>query len=73
VPQWTQEYKDVQTEVRAEIARWINERTRNNEGFTVIHYASFNGYKLLIKKLVQWGADVKATNNDQLNVMHMAA
>lgn len=46
---------------------------RNSEGFTALHYASFNGNKKAIDLLVQSGADIHAKSKQGLGMMHLAA
>jgi len=42
------------------------------DGFTALHYASFNGNKEMIELLIKHGADVKAVNNQGINMLHVA-
>ena len=46
---------------------------KNKLGFTPLHYASYNGNMKLIKLLLNNGADINISNNNGLNVLHLAA
>jgi len=54
------------------IEKWVNQKSKK-QGFTAIHYASFNGNIDIIEKLIKYKADVETSNNRGLNVLHMAA
>ena len=54
-----------------EFISFINQK--NQSGFTPLHYACYNGYMKLIKLLVNNGADINTTNNNGLNILHMAS
>ena len=56
---------------KQEIAVWVNQK--NQEGFTPLLYASFNGHIDLIRYLEELGANPLLVNNTQLNALHMAA
>jgi palmitoyltransferase ZDHHC13/17 len=51
---------------------WIDEKTIG-EGWTALHYASFQGNVDGIYALLDFGADYKALNNNGLNMLHVAA
>lgn len=59
--------------VRSALAEWINMTTRNEEGFTSLHFASFHGSARLIRLLVRNGADIYAINKQGINMVHVAA
>jgi ankyrin repeat protein len=42
---------------------YINQRSKGDDKFTALHYASFFGNIKIIKLLVANGADVRATND----------
>ena len=52
---------------------WINLPSQGEEGFTALHFASFHGNMSLIHFLVTHGADVHAKNNQDINMLHVAA
>lgn len=58
-------------DAKQEIAVWVN--LKNQEGFTALLYASFNGHIELIRYLEEIGANPLLANNTSLNVLHMAA
>jgi len=45
----------------------------NSDGFTALHYASFNGNKKIIDILIANGANIQAKSNQGLGMMHLAA
>jgi uncharacterized membrane protein YbhN (UPF0104 family) len=51
--------------------QFINQK--NDKGVVALHYASFLGNVDIIKYLVNYGADIKALTNNDLNVIHYAA
>ena len=54
-----------------EFTSFINQK--NKSGFTALHYACYNGNIKIIKLLVDNGADINITNNNGLNILHLAA
>ena len=54
------------------IHEWVNRKT-NDEEFTAIHYASFNGNLEICQMLLEEGADKYALNTHGLNCLHIAA
>ena len=54
-----------------EFGSFINQK--NKSGFTALHYACYNGNIKMIKLLVGNGADINITNNNGLNILHLAA
>ena len=52
---------------------WINMPSQGEEGFTALHFASFHGNMSLIHLLMSQGADVHAKNNQDINMLHVAA
>lgn len=50
---------------------WVN--AKNNQGFTVLHYASYKGNIEVIKMLIENKANVEEVNNRGLNMLHLAA
>jgi ankyrin repeat protein len=44
-----------------------------SNGFTALHYASFKGNVKLCEKLIELNADYNVTNDNGLNLIHMAA
>ena len=59
-------------DVHQEILVWINQQ--NNEGFTALLYACFNGHLDVIRYFVEeWSANDHLTNNTGLNPLHLAA
>jgi len=53
-----------------ELTKWIN--SKSDLGFTALHYASYKGNIDIIKILIENHANIIETNNNGLNVMHMA-
>lgn len=51
---------------------WINAKTKG-EGWTALHYASFQGNVDAIYSLLKYGADITVVNNNGLNMLHVAA
>ena len=58
---------------KRKIKMWINKKTEGKEGFTALHFASFNGNLSIIRFLERHGADVYAENNYGMNWLHVAA
>ena len=52
---------------------WINSKTKGDEGFTALHFASFHGNLKAIKLLIKYGADPTIKNKYDINVLHVAA
>jgi palmitoyltransferase len=67
------EYLSARNEMRERLGRWINKPTKNVNGFTPLHYASFHGDHKVIKYLVKNGANMQALNPDGMGMMHLAA
>jgi ankyrin repeat protein len=42
-------------------------------GFTALHFASYHGNPKMIDLLVDCGANVYATNRQEINMLHVAA
>lgn len=57
--------------VRKKLEEWVNET--NSEGFTALHYASYNNDLELIRVLEDLKANQKAETQAGLTVLHMAA
>ena len=55
------------------LRKWINRQTVGEEGFTVLHFASFHGNLTLIRYLISKGANVQAINRHRINMLHVAA
>lgn len=55
------------------LTSWINLRTKNQEGFTAIQYAAFNGNAKVCRLLLGKGADLSVENNHRINPVHLAA
>mmetsp|Transcript_14833 Transcript_14833/g.27447 ORF Transcript_14833/g.27447 Transcript_14833/m.27447 type:complete len:515 (-) Transcript_14833:22-1566(-) len=60
----------------AQMIGWVNERSV--EGFTCLHLASFRGNmvvltQLVVKRLLEYGADMWAVSRQGLTVIHVAA
>ncbi len=55
------------------LKKWINRQTIGEEGFTVLHFASFHGNLTLIRFLIDSGSNVHATNRHRINMLHVAA
>ena len=53
------------------LTKWIN--FKSNQGYTAILFASYRGNIDTIKILLDCGADIYSTNNQGLNVIHMAS
>lgn len=52
---------------------WIDTVTDNHQGFSALHYASFNGNPQMIRYLVNKGANIQARNAQGMNMLHLAA
>lgn len=50
---------------------WVNFKT--DVGFTALHYASYRGNLSIIIQLIELGAQILATTERGMNVMHVAA
>ena len=61
-----------ETVVEKQIKIWVNLKTIE-DGFAALHFASFRGNITIIRLLLSIGADINATNNYGINVMHVAA
>ena len=59
-------------ETSSQLAHWIN-RKDAGDGFTALHFASFNGNVDLCSLLVENGADMNVKNNFGISVLHVAA
>jgi len=57
--------------VRKTLQAWVNEE--NKEGFTALHYASYEDDLEMIRVLEDLNCNVLATSKTGLNVLHMAA
>ena len=57
---------------REKFNQWINART-NGEGWTALHYASFQGNVDAIHTLIKHEAKIHELNNNGLNMLHVAA
>eukprot|EP00349_Pseudokeronopsis_sp_Brazil_P002034 CAMPEP_0202962044 /NCGR_PEP_ID=MMETSP1396-20130829/6144_1 /ASSEMBLY_ACC=CAM_ASM_000872 /TAXON_ID= /ORGANISM="Pseudokeronopsis sp., Strain Brazil" /LENGTH=274 /DNA_ID=CAMNT_0049682345 /DNA_START=281 /DNA_END=1105 /DNA_ORIENTATION=+ len=65
---------------RSVLKDWINERiapcnsgTVADFGFTPLHYAAYKGNPTIIQMLVDFGANIYATNDQEMNMLHAAA
>mmetsp|Transcript_31987 Transcript_31987/g.31286 ORF Transcript_31987/g.31286 Transcript_31987/m.31286 type:complete len:181 (-) Transcript_31987:186-728(-) len=72
---------------RNSLKEWINERitiTDKKEegtftqaigdcGFTPLHYAAYKGNPLIIQMLVDFGANIYAVNDQEMNMLHASA
>jgi len=47
--------------------------TNAQGGFSPLHFASFHGNVKLIKLLIRNGADIRALDNQLINMLHVAA
>lgn len=54
------------------MVEWINLKS-SDEGWTALHYASFQGNLDAIHSLIENQADYKILNNNGLNMLHVAA
>ena len=52
---------------------WINIRSKGEEGFTALHFASFHGNLTMIRLLMTHGADIFSKNKMDINMLHVAA
>lgn len=52
---------------------FLNERSRGDDGFTALHFASFHGNMDLIRLLVANGANVNEVNRQGINMLHVSA
>lgn len=53
------------------ISSWVNKR--NNDNFSPLHYASFNGNLEVCQMLIEAGADTQVMNKFGLTALHTAA
>ncbi len=51
----------------------VNLKSKDDEGFTPLHFASFHGNPDMISILVSYGADVYERNYKGASMMHVAA
>lgn len=56
---------------KKKISQWINEK--NQDGFTPLLYASFNGHVDVIEFLIAKGGNFLIKNNIGLGALHLAA
>lgn len=54
------------------MSKWINE-TRQKDGLTALHYATWIGNIKIIKELIKNGANIHAVNSNGIGIMHIAA
>ena len=59
------------TKQKNEIKTLINKQ--NSKGLTPLHYSCYKGNIIIIKKLINLGANIKLTNNKGLNILHLAS
>ena len=59
------------TKEENELKLLINKQ--NSKGLTPLHYACYKGNIMIIKKLINLGANIKLTNNKGLNILHLAS
>ena len=59
------------TKQENEIKTLINKQ--NSKGLTPLHYSCYKGNIIIIKKLINLGANIKLTNNKGLNILHLAS
>lgn len=52
---------------------WVNTKSKGEDGFTPMHFASFHGNLTLIKMLIANGANIEAKNRQDINMLHVAA
>lgn len=64
--------KKVQLVPESIVVDWINQKTLG-EGWTPLHYASFQGNVEAIQTLVENEANYYELNNNELNMLHVAA
>ena len=50
-----------------------NSSSDMNGGFAPLHYASYHGNPKMIDMLIAAGADIYAENEQNINVLHVAA
>lgn len=53
----------IKKKVKDTLALWVNFKMLNSEGFTPLHYASFNGNKKCLDLLIANGANIFAKNS----------
>ena len=63
----------VRRRVRKNISDWINEKTQDDNRFTAMHFAAYNGEPALIRALHKFGADLELKNGLGLTPLHVAA
>ena len=55
------------------IKKYLSAQTRNDDGHTALHLASFHGNFSAIKFLIQEGADPQVASKNSLSYLHIAA
>eukprot|EP00347_Sterkiella_histriomuscorum_P009544 403340798 len=55
------------------LKQYINSQSKNDEGFTTLHFASFHGNMDMIRYFIQHGADIFARNKHNINMLHVSA
>lgn len=63
----------VRRRIRSNIADWVNQKTQDDNKFTALHFAAYNGEAPLIRALHKFGADIEMRNGLGLTPMHVAA
>ena len=61
--EWNKEY----------LRNWINVQSRCDDSFTALHFASFFGNYEMIEYLILHGANPYATNDSDINMLHVGA
>ena len=58
---------------RRDLKTWLNRRTPDNNMFTCLIYAAYNGKIGICSLWIKHGADINITNLQKVSVMHIAA
>jgi len=66
-------HESEQNERRRALEAWVNSHSKGLDCFTPLHFASFHGNLYLIQLLREHGADLTAKNNQNINMLHVAA
>lgn len=69
----TDNRKNHEREAKANIKDWVNQVTKDDNGFFAIHFACFLGQSAVIRLLYKYGAELHVRNKLGLTPVHVAA
>lgn len=62
-----------QQQSKRQLKRWINLHSKGEDGFTALHFASFNGNITMIELLCEHGSSIDVVSKIGINMLHVAA